>query len=140
LTNKQGAVVLVVFAALFAWNYYRVQKEAPHAVIEPLKTALAAEYAREVMPALEAAMDANNRGEAVKRSETMLATMEGVEIVSVSARGTGDEICIRAEIRVSGSDPPDGRRVRYFEFSRSSLLGWVYCGPSSALQYYTTFL
>ncbi|MBN2308451.1 MAG: hypothetical protein JXR94_05735 [Candidatus Hydrogenedentes bacterium] len=139
LFSKRGIAILAVVIALAAWNIYVVQKEAPEAVIEPLRHALAAEYGRAALPGIQASLAENDQAGVTEQVDELLANMDGIEVSDVSARGTGDEICIRATIRVNGGPPPDGRTVRYFLFSRSTLVGWMYQRDASAFEYYLTF-
>jgi len=54
----------------------------------------------------------------------------------VEVRGRGDDIVVKVEVQVAGKDPPDGRRVRYFRMSHSSVTGWRMRYETSALSYY----
>jgi hypothetical protein len=50
------------------------------------------------------------------------------------ARCRGD----RVEPRADGQVPPDGREVRYFRMSHSTLIGWRVRHETTAFRYYTT--
>jgi hypothetical protein len=64
---------------------------------------------------------------------------EDVEIVSISARGRGEKIIARAEIRVGGEEPPDGRPVRYFRMRHSMATGWTVRSETQSWSYYLAF-
>jgi len=43
---------------------------------------------------------------------------------------------VKVEVQVAGKDPPDGRRVRYFRMSHSTVTGWRVRWEASAFSYY----
>jgi len=65
-----------------------------------------------------------------------------VEFPQFAAHGKmdGRVIFIRAEIRVDGAAPPDGRSIRYFTLSTKFGGGWNVAGESSAYTYYSQLL
>jgi len=139
LTNKQGAAVILIIVILVAWRVFVIRAEAPEAVKEPLREALAVEYAGQALPSIEASVAANDLDSLSKRFSNLKTTMETIEVSSITARtASEDGIYIRAEVRVNGGDPPDGRTVRYFLFGRSSIAGWHYQRDATAFEYYTT--
>ena len=139
LTNKQGAIVVLLIVAFVAWRVHAVRTEAPGAVREPLRNALAIEYAGHGLPSVEESVAAQDLESLSKRFSNLDATRETIEIASVSARVSDEDgVFIRAVVRVNGGDPPDGRSVRYFLFSHSSLTGWSCQRDATAFEYYTT--
>jgi hypothetical protein len=139
LTNKQGAIVVLLLVVFVAWRVHAIRAEAPDAVKEPLREALAVEYAGQALPGIEASVAANDLESFSKRFSNLKTTMETIEVSSITARTMAqDGIYIRAKVRVNGGDPPDGKTVRYFLFGRSSLTGWHYQRDATAFEYYTT--
>jgi len=60
-----------------------------------------------------------------------------ITFVSIKARGVmKDNIIIRADIRVKGQPPPDGKPVRYYRMNYSLLIGWCHSRQTSAIFYY----
>jgi hypothetical protein len=65
-----------------------------------------------------------------------LLSLSDVQFTSISARGRGDDIVVKVEIRVAGQVPPDGKPVRYFRMSHSTVTGWRVRHETTALSYY----
>ena len=59
-----------------------------------------------------------------------------IELPSIQARGRGDDVVVRVEIRVDGKEPPEGESVRYYRMSHSALTGWRVRRETTALSYY----
>ena len=63
-----------------------------------------------------------------------------VEFTSIAALGRmgAPAIFVRAEVKVDGGPPPDGRSVRYFRVTRKFTEdGWMVVGESNAYFYYS---
>jgi hypothetical protein len=43
---------------------------------------------------------------------------------------------VKIEIQVAGKDPPDGKRVRYYKMSHSTVTGWRVRRETTMLSYY----
>jgi hypothetical protein len=63
--------------------------------------------------------------------------LQRVTCPKITAHGSLDDAVVRAEVLIDGAPPPDGRSVRYFRMSYSSVLGWhLESRRATALQYY----
>jgi hypothetical protein len=100
---------------------------------------LVAEYSRMILPDLQAMVLKPSGKE--KQIEEMVKqiSLDSVRIVSIKARGKGDDVSVRVEITVDGKDPPDDRRIRYFRMSHSTLIGWQYEYEIGKWRYNLTF-
>jgi hypothetical protein len=136
VTKKQGVVVLVLVALVFVTQAMVVRRDGPEKARQPIIDYLKAEYARKAMPGIETSMAGNDVPEVNRQVGDMLSTMKGIELTAISARGVGQEIYVRAEIRVNGEEPPDGRSVRYFEVYRSTMSPWQCVRNAMAFEYY----
>lgn len=65
-----------------------------------------------------------------------------VEFKSMAGRGSASgAVVVRAEIRVDGGPPPDGRPVRYFWVSRKfGGDGWVVMSETNAFEYFMALM
>ncbi|HUJ31465.1 MAG TPA: hypothetical protein VLY23_09305 [Candidatus Acidoferrum sp.] len=65
-----------------------------------------------------------------------------VEFTSIAAHGPmGSPVTlVRAEVRVDGGSPPDGRSVRYFRVSRKFTGGWMVVGDSNSYNYFMALM
>jgi hypothetical protein len=106
--------------------------------IAAIKTELAAEYTRQLLPELqEATQTPDATSDGIVRIVDKISA-DNIEIVSISARGRGDDVVVRVEIEVQGQDPPDGERTRYYKMRYSSLLGWSVRHEVGKWSYYLT--
>ena len=70
-----------------------------------------------------------------------LLDLREIEFVSLRARGNPNEtLIVRADIRVAGKTPPDGRSVRYFRMEYSGLTGWRHRGEATALSWWLALI
>jgi hypothetical protein len=68
-----------------------------------------------------------------------LVPSEVVELRSLTARGHGERVVVRAEVTVQGRTPPDGESVRYFAMRHRLVGGWELLPQrADAFSYYTT--
>ena len=107
--------------------------------VAEIKTWVVAEYVRNTLPQLRELVEypAGKNDQIEDLVKTI--SRERVQIVSIQARGTGDDVAVRVEIEVDGKAPPDGKRVRYFAMSHSTVVGWQYEDEISKWGYYLTF-
>jgi hypothetical protein len=138
LTGWKAVAVIVVIAAVIGFRMLTQSRTLQTEAVAAVKTELAADYARQLLPELQEATqapDADSDG-----IERMVGTIsvDNIEIVSISARGRGDDVVVRVEIEVQGQDPPDGERTRYFEMRHSSLTGWSVRHEVGKWSYYLT--
>jgi hypothetical protein len=121
------AMVVVLYGLTFVVSRSSLDDEA----LSPIRLQLQGEYTSAVLPEL----DPNDPDpEVVER----LTELDQIEFASVSARGSGEKVIVRVEPLVNGQPPPDGRDVRYYQMSWSSLTGWRMRRETTAFSYYTT--
>ncbi len=130
LTGWPAVVVLVVAVGVYGLTFLVSRKALDDEALAPIKLQLQGEYASALLPAVDpAAPDP----EAVER----ITELDRLELTSVSARGSGEDVVVRVEPRVSGQVPPDGKEVRYYRMSYSALTGWRVRHETTAFRYYT---
>lgn len=130
LTGWPAVIVLVLAVGVYGLTFLVSRKTLDDEALAPIRLQLQGEYASALLPALDpAAPDP----EAVER----ITDLEQLELTSVSARGSGEDVVVRVEPRVNGQVPPDGREVRYYRMSYSALTGWRVRHETTAFGYYT---
>jgi hypothetical protein len=123
LKGWKGVAALVVIAAVVGFRLLSQERTLQTEAVEAIKTELAADYARQLLPEIQDAAqmpDADSAG--IDQLVEKIST-ENIEIVSISARGRGDDVVVQVEIEVNGQDPPDGKRTRYFKMRHSMGIG-----------------
>ncbi len=120
LTGGPAIVVIVLLTAFAVFRYSTMKSTLSTEAAEVLKTWLSARYAAAELDRIEAS---GNGLPTPEQTDALLRTAQ-VEIASVSARGSRDDIVVRAEIRVAGGPPPDGQSVRYYHMTHSLATGW----------------
>ncbi|MGD2152061.1 MAG: hypothetical protein PVG79_02260 [Gemmatimonadales bacterium] len=123
------AVIVVVVVATFRAERSTLESEAA----DELKFWLRGEYVSRGLHGVDTSQLTEEELEA--KAEELLSLSE-VEFTSISARGRGDDIVVKVEIRVSGEEPPDGKSVRYYRMSHSVVTGWRVRHETTALAYY----
>ena len=129
LRGWPAVLVLVLVLGLWGWQRYRVHTTSGEEFEEPLRVYLEAEYMRQALDGVDVSNPSDADARAVGNRVKELRG--GITFPSIRARGSGEEIYVRAEVLVQGEAPPDGRPVRYFLFSHGALTGYT-------LQYETT--
>jgi hypothetical protein len=76
-----------------------------------------------------------SEAEVEAKAEELLGLRE-ITFTKMSARGSDDDIIVKLEIQIAGKDPPDGKRIRYFQMSHSAVTGWRVQREATALSYY----
>jgi hypothetical protein len=123
------AVIIVVLVATFRAERSSLETEAA----DELKLWVRSEYLAQGMHGIDPGQMSEEELQA--KGEELLSLNE-VQFTSISARGRGDDIVVKVEIRVSGGEPPDGKPVRYFRMSHSTVTGWRVRHETTALSYY----
>ncbi len=139
LTGPKALVALVVIVAIMGFQFFLPRHTLPTQGIDAVKTYLVAGFERHDLPELQRATMDGTLSET--RADQIVAelTPKNIEIVSINAHGHGGRCVARVEIRVAGSEPPDGEPVRYLKMSHSALTGWRVLGETSRWNYYLSF-
>ncbi len=139
LRGPWAFIVLVLIGLFTVYEYLERNRTLESDAVEVIKTWLVAEYVRNALPQLQELV--NNPEGKEDRIEALVKNIsrDRVEIVSIQARGKGDDVAVQVEIEVDDRDPPDGKRIRYLRMSHSTLIGWQYEHEISKWGYYLTF-
>lgn len=137
LKGLKALAALLVIGAVAAGKLAMERQTLETEAAEELKFWLSSEYLGEGLAEFDS-VAAMGEEEARAMTDELLRRAE-VEFTDISARGRGDDVVVRVEVRVSGGDPPDGQRVRYFRMSHSALTGWRVLRETWALSYYLRF-
>ncbi len=140
ITGKPAVAILIGIAAIFLWRVAVTNETVAPELEEALRQTLAPEYAAVVLPDYEAAVEENDHAKAREGFERLKSVMENISFPSLKSRGGGDHLYVRAEILVNGEPPPKGKSIRYFHFSHSRLLGYVYHDEAVFLEYCLPFM
>jgi hypothetical protein len=130
LTGWPAVGVLILVGAVYGLTFVVSRKTLDDEALAPIRLQLQGEYALAFLPAVDPA--APDPG-AVER----ITELDQLQLTSVSARGSGEDVVVRVEPRVSGQVPPDGSEVRYYRMSYSALTGWRVRHETTAFRYYT---
>jgi hypothetical protein len=141
LTGGKAVAAIAAVIAVVAFQFIVRSSTLDTEAAAQIKLHLAADYARHHLPEIQRAAQSPSAASVDEVTE-MVATIdpENIDIVSISARGSGDDIVARVEVEVNGGDPPDGRRVHYFKMRYSSLTSWTVRHSTTALSYYLKLL
>lgn len=131
--HRPSTIIFIFFILFGLYRSFLVQTTLPNEGQAYLKRWIAGAYTSAVLA---------NKPES-PTSEELAAWYEtfvrdtDITFVSLKARGLmKDDIIIRADIRVKGQPPPDGKSVRYYRMQYSLLLGWCHSRSSNAFSYY----
>jgi hypothetical protein len=122
-------LIIVILVATFRAERSTLESEAA----DELKVWIRSEYLARGLHGVDPGQLTEEELQA--KGEELLSLSE-VQFTSISARGRGDDIVVKVEIRVSGEEPPDGKPVRYFRMSHSTVTGWRVRRETTALSYY----
>jgi ABC-type uncharacterized transport system substrate-binding protein len=126
LTGWKAIAVVAVVVAIVTFRLVSQNRTLQTDAVDQIKTELAAEYARQLLPQLQRA--AQNPQSPTDESETeqlvRKLSRDNIEIASIAARGRGDDIVVQVEIEVDGGPPPDGESTRYYKMEYSTVTGW----------------
>jgi hypothetical protein len=130
LTGWPAVVAIILAVGIYGLAFVASRKALDDEALAPIRLQLQGEYASALLPAVNPAAPDS---EAVAR----LTELDQLELVSVSARGSGEDVVVRVEPRINGRVPPDGKEVRYYRMSYSTLTGWRMRYETTAFSYYT---
>ncbi len=140
ITGKPAAAILFGVLVFFAWRLAVTHDTVAPEVEEELRHVLAAEYAAVFLPDIEASLEQGDHARLREGAERLKTVMNTITFPSLKSRGGGNHFYVRAEILVDGGPPPKGKSLRYFQFSHSRLLGYVYVSEALAMEYYVPFM
>jgi hypothetical protein len=130
LTGKPAIAVAVLAVLAFGFQLVASRKALDDEALAPIKLQLQGEYTSKLLPTID---PDDPDPDAVQK----LLELDSIELGSVSVRGSGEDVVVRVEPRVRGALPPDGKGVRYFRMSYSSMTGWRVRTETTAFSYYT---
>jgi hypothetical protein len=130
LRGWPAVIALVVVAGLYGVTFLVSRRALDDKALDPIRRQLEGEYTAVLLPGVD---PRDPDPDALAR----LTALERIEFASVSVRGFGSDIIVRVEPRVEGEPPPDGRDVRYYRMSYSTLNGWRVRRQSTAWRYYS---
>lgn len=132
----QAIPVILVVLAIVGYKYYAMRSTLDTDATQVIKFWLLAEYAGEALddPKWQN-LDAMSSAEADRAAEGLLK-LARIDIKSIGARGKGDNIIVRVEIAVDGKAPPDGKPIRYFRMTHSTITGWRMKWDAHWVSYY----
>lgn len=128
--------VILVVLAIVGYKYYAMRSTLDTGATQVIKFWLLSEYSRKALdnPKLKN-FDAMPSAEADRAAEELLK-LQKIDIKSIGARGKDDDIVVRVEVEVDGKVPPDGKSVRYFRMTHSTITGWRMKWDASWISYY----
>lgn len=133
LKGRKAIAALVIIGAAIVWKFAAERSTLASEAAEEIKLWLRAEYLAAGMEGFDPSRLSEEEAQA--RGEELFSLSE-IEFTSIGARGRGDDIIVKVEIQVGGKDPPDGRRVRYYRMSHSTVTGWRVRYETTRLSYY----
>ena len=139
LSGWKAIAVIGIVVAVAGYRFMAVRTTLETGGADELKMWVLADYVRQGLPALEQALESGDMQAAEEQAQQLIAA-ERIRFTEMKARGTPDDLVVRVKIRVDGGAPPDGREVRYFRMSHSTITGWRMERETSALGYYLKLL
>ena len=139
LSGWKAIAVIGIVMAVAGYRFMAVRTTLETGGADELKMWVLADYVRQGLPALEQALESGDMQAAEEQAQQLIAA-ERIRFTEMKARGTPDDLVVRVKIRVDGGAPPDGREVRYFRMSHSTITGWRMERETSALGYYLKLL
>ena len=139
ITGKSAVVVLALIVVFISWRLLATYDTVAPEIEKELRIVLGAEYARTLLPSMQEAVAAMDEATLEKKAEELHTYREKITFASLRRRGGGSNVYVRAVVLVDGKPPPAGKSVRYFQFSHSYLLGYIYKQEAFALNYYLPF-
>ncbi|HSR41022.1 MAG TPA: hypothetical protein VLL48_02590 [Longimicrobiales bacterium] len=118
LTGWKAVAFLGLLVALVGYRTLGARRTLESDARDPVELHLKAKYARGALAGMD--VDAPTSEDARE-----LLRVTDVEIVSLRARGWGEEMVVRAEVRVDGGPPPDGEPVTYWRMRHGMVTGWT---------------
>ncbi|MBN1866059.1 hypothetical protein JW916_02085 [Candidatus Sumerlaeota bacterium] len=126
-----GVVVLLVW-----WRMAAIDRSMPtDKIAEVIRNRVTRDFSPMLAEA-KAMQDAGKTEYAAERIEEFRKQVRGVSVQNLKVRGIGRYRIVRAEIRVNGAPPPNGRSVRYYRFRYTYVSGWMFNWEVSAWRYW----
>lgn len=140
VSGGKAIAVIALLAGLAAFKFVAQSSTLGDHATAQIKFHLASEYTRFSLPEIQQA--AQSPSVSIDQVTDLVTKInpDNIEIISIAARGSGDEVIVRVEVQVAGGDPPDGRRVRYFKMRHSMVTGWTVRNPATAVSYYLSLM
>ncbi len=133
LTGWKAIAALLIIAAVIVGKFIMERSTLAGEATQEIKLVLQGEYVAAGLKDVDTA--AMSEAEIAAKAEELLK-LDQIEFTSISARGRGDDVRVKLEIQVAGQDPPDGKSVRYYQLSHSTVTGWRVRREITALSYY----
>jgi len=133
LTGPKAIAALLIIAALIVGKFMMERSTLAAEAMPEIRLYLQGEYVAAGLKDFDTA--AMSEEELDAKAQELLK-LDEIEFTSISARGRGDDVRVKLEIQVARQDPPDGRRVRYYQLSHSTVTGWRVRREITALSYY----
>ena len=133
LKGWKAIAALLVIGGVLAGTFLAERSTLESEAADELKLWIRSEYLARGMHGIDPGQLTEEEMEA--KAEELLS-LSDVQFTSIKARGRGDDIVVKVEIRVAGQPPPDGKPMRYFKMSHSTVTGWRVRWETTALSYY----
>jgi len=130
-TGWKAVALIVALVAFAAFRATRARSAMNGQGREVLESWIVGELQRPLLA--DTTLTLAEKGEAVLRLST-------VSIWTLDARGPLDDVVVRVELEPNPAFPPGFELVRYYRMQYSSLIGWSYKGPGSALTFWLAFI
>lgn len=140
IKGKPAVAILILVAVFFLWRILVTNDTVAPELEERVRQELAAEYSRFLLPSIEEGVATKDSARLEADVARLKAYTKKITFTSLKSRGGGNNLYVRANILVDGDPPPVGNPVRYFHFSHSMLLGYIYQREAWALDYYFPFM
>lgn len=131
LTGWKAVAFLVALLAVGAFRFTRARGALEGQGRATLEAWIVGEIQRPLLA--DTTLPLAEKGAALLEAST-------VSIRALEARGPLDDVQVRVELEPSSALPPGFELVRYYRMRYSSLVGWSYKGPGSALSFWLAFL
>lgn len=124
LTGWKAVALILIVLAVLGWRFTASRKTLGTEAAGVVRHWLIAEYARKNLAGwTEEEKNFDNVEKSGEKAQALLAATR-VKILSIKARGSGEDVVVKVKVEVDGKTPPDGESVRYFRMSHSPLIGW----------------
>lgn len=131
----QAIPLAFVIVAFLGWRVASARSSLSEELAGTIRLRIQSEYTSQALEDLEGVDVRTLSAETVDPRIRRVLDAANVEIVSMSARGTGP-VVVRVELRVAGAPPPDGRGVRYYLARHATITGWRIVRETTALRYW----
>ncbi len=136
-SGKVAITILVLYIGLFIATFNNQTLDS--ATEEEIKNGIRLEYARKYLPKIEDTSKiskTNTKARLGVQNIYKKMSPQNIDIISMDARGRGDDVVVKVELQIDGEDPPDKKKIRYFGMSYNPFSGWSYKCEVKKWQYY----